>query len=443
MNVRETALELLMLYENGGKYSNLLLSSHITNGLDRSDMNFLTSLVYNVVEHKITYDYYISSYAKRGTGEIDQRVLNILRLGACQIIDFDSIPDFAAVNETVSLAKNKGERAFCNSVMRRICENKNALPMPPREKNEARYLSVKYSFPQSTVKFFIGLFGAEETEKLFSSYNKIPPTDITVNTTKISKEEYLKKLTELGFDAKISPIAKNSIRISKSVPPRALYGFDEGLFFVQDSSCLAAIEALDVFGGAKIIDVCAAPGGKSFAAQILASNTALIDSFDVHESKLSLITGGKERLGLDNIRVGVRDASQCHSESVGRYDRLICDVPCSGLGVIAKKADMRYKDIGAVSELPPLQFKILSASAQYLKVGGVGIYSTCTVNPAENIQVFSEFLKTHPCYESVDFSVGDLKSSDGQITLYPHIHGTDGFFIAKFRRKSGEPCQNK
>lgn len=436
MNIRQIALRILDEYELSGKYINLALSTHAADNLSREEKAALTVLLYTVVERKLTYDYYICAIAGRSDSEIDIHTKNILRLGLCQLIDMTSVPDFAAVNETVKLARQKGERAFVNGVLRSAQRQKDSLPMPPEEKNYKRYLSVKYSFPLETVKHFDSLFGREDTEALLKFYNETKYTDITVNTTKISAKDYKDALSERGIETEICPGIKNSLRIEGSLNPERLYGFSEGLFFVQDRASHVSALVLDPQCGETIIDVCSAPGGKSFCAAILMGNKGKIYSFDLHESKLSLIESGKERLGLDIINVDSLDATTPRVELFGKADRVICDAPCSGLGVLGKKPDLRYKDMATTRELPALQLEILTASSKYLKAGGTLVYSTCTLNPAENEDVVSVFLGEHPDFALAPFSLGGLSAEDGMLTLLPHKHGTDGFFVAKLYKRT-------
>ena len=435
MNIRQIALRILDEYELSGKYINLALSTHSADNLAREEKAALTVLLYTVVERKLTYDYYICAISKRSDSDIDIHTKNILRLGLCQLLDMTSVPDFAAVNETVKLGRSKGERAFVNGILRAAQRARNSLPIPPAEKNYKRHLSVKYSFPLDTVKHFDGLFGREDTEALLRFYNETKYTDITVNTTKISVSEYREKLLGQGISTEICPDAPSSLRIDSSVNPERLYGFAEGLFFVQDRASHICALALAPLAGEVVVDVCAAPGGKSFAAAILMENRGEIHSFDLHESKLSLIESGTDRLGLPIISVDARDATEPSSELFGKADSVICDAPCSGLGVLGKKPDLRYKDMAALTELPALQLEILTASAKYLKPGGTLVYSTCTLNPAENEDIVAKFLEENENFELVPFKVGSLSAENGMLTLLPHKHVTDGFFMAKLQRK--------
>lgn len=436
MTPRELTVTLLDEYELDGKYVNLSLSSHRLDSLSREDRALVTALLYTTVEHKLTYDYYISSLAKRPCEEIDIHTLNILRLGCAQIIDMDRIADHVAVNETVKTGRNKGERGFINGILRsliRLCDT-DGLPMPQRKKNPARYLSVKYSYPVGIVRHFISIFGEDETEKLLHTYNTEKYTDLTVNLLKTDREAYLEMLRTAGITATPSALSRISVRLDGTYNPTLLPGFSDGLFFVQDASCAVSAEVLAPERDDKILDLCACPGGKTFAAAILSGDGGSITSLDLHESKLSLITDGSDRLGFTSVEVMQNDATLPRVEFFDRFDRIICDVPCSGLGVLGKKADLRYNAEQSMEHLPELQYSILTAAAKYLKVGGTLVYSTCTLNTRENEDNVSRFLAENPNFAAVDFTVGELESRGGMLTLLPHIHHTDGFFIAKLTR---------
>ena len=436
MTVRDIALRLLDEYEASGKYVNLSLSSHLADGLSAKDRAQLTVLLYTAVENKLKYDYYIAAFAKRGIDKIDLHTRNILRLGMCQLLDISALPDFAAVSETVKLARHSGERGFVNGILRSAAraKEKNELPIPERAKDEARYLSVVYSFPKSTVKRFVSLFGSEGTEKLLGAFNSKRSLDITVNTLKISRDEYVSLLAERGISARPSVLSRLSVRVDTPLPPRELPGFEEGCFFVQDEACAISAEVLGTVSGDSIADVCSAPGGKSFAAAILSGNTGAVAAFDIRESTLSLIKNGAERLGLSSVTVAERDAIEPDESRFECFDRVICDVPCSGLGVLGKKPDLRYKE-DVSPELPELQYEILERSLKYLRRGGTLVYSTCTLDPRENEEVVARLLEEHSNVTHVDFSVGGYESANGMMTLLPHVHGTDGFFIAKLMKK--------
>ena len=434
MNVRKTALDLLNKYELGDQYVNLTLYSHSLDGISGDERRILTSLLYTTVEHKLTYDYYISALAKRDGSKIDPYTRNIIRLGIAQIIDINSVPDYAAVNETVKLSRNPGERSFVNGILRAIVKTKNSLPLPQREKNVSRYLSVKYSFPLATVKLFVKLFGEEDAEKLLVYYNNEKYTDVFVNTTKATAKEVIASLNEAGLTATVSEKNPNSLRIKTPFSVERIDAFKEGKLFVQDVASTLAVSALAPQRGERVIDVCSCPGGKSFAAAIMMENEGEIFSFDLHESKLSLIESGRDRMGLSVIRVTDRDATDPDQKLFATADKVICDVPCSGTGVFSKKPDLRYKDISETEELVALQREILEKSVSYLKVGGELLYSTCTLNPDENSSVVDGFLSDNPNYCKVEFTTGGLNSVDGKLTLIPYLNNCDGFFMAKIKR---------
>lgn len=433
MNVREAALSLLCEYEASGKYVNLSIGSHIADSFSKEERGQLTSLLYTAVEHKLTYDYCIAVYTEKSADKLSLRTRNILRLGLCQIFHMDKIPSYAAVNETVKLTSNRGERALVNAVLRRA-EREGSLPLPAREKNEARFLSVKYSVPLGTVKRLMR--EARDIESLLSSYNTTPPTDLTVNTLRISVDEYLEKLSISGYSASRAPFSPITVRIEGSVNPTLLPGFSEGEFFVEDEASALCASLLSPKAGERVLDCCSAPGGKSFAMAILSGDGAKIVSRDIHESKLSLIRDGAERLGLKSISVSARDAALLPEEQeMGTFDAVLCDVPCSGLGVIAKKPDLRYKDVSAADELPALQLSILHSASEYVRAGGRLVYSTCTINKKENEEVVLRFLSENGSFTLEPISLGSLYSDEGMMTLYPHIHKTDGFFFASLRKK--------
>ena len=434
MNIRKLALDLLLKCEANEAYVNLALSSHSADSLTREERAQLTALLYTTVERKLTYDYYISAISGRSPGDIDPYTKNILRLGLCQILEMRSVPDFAAVNESVKLARNKGEAGFVNALLRTAVRQKDCLPLPKEEKNYRRYLSVKYSFPLWIVKTFDKLYGRENTEKILSGFNENKYTDLTVNTMRASVSDFRAALASQGVETVDSIAPENSVRIPRSINPELLHGFSEGCFFVQDSACVISALALAPKAGDRVVDVCSCPGGKSFISAILMGNEGEIHSFDIHESKLSLIAEGAQRLGIGAIDIDCVDATEGKEELFGAADKVICDAPCSGLGVLAKKPDLRYKSEDAVGELPELQLSILNTSAKYLRVGGELLYSTCTLRREENEEVVEKFLECNPEFTKTDFTVGNIASENGCLTLLPHVHNTDGFFMAKLVR---------
>lgn len=435
MSVLNQVLKSLLEYEKSDKYSNLVLNSKSLDSLSKEERGLFTLIFYSVIEHKITLDYYIGVISKRQTGEISPRALLILRIGAAELLYINSIPDYAAVNECVSLAKSAGERAFINGVLRTLVREKGNLPLPDKNKSIYRYLSVKYSVSREILKLLSAAVGEEGLEDYLSAISSLNYTDISVNLKKTTREAYLEILLSGGYAAKKSSYSSLGIRIEGSVNPSELPYYSEGYFFVQDEASALLADVAGVSENMRAVDVCSAPGGKSLALASLSRDTAEIYAFDLRESKLSLIESSKKRLGFEKITVGHLDATKPKAELFSSFDVVLCDVPCSGLGILSKKADMRYKDISGLDELPSLQYEILNKSKDYLKNGGTLIYSTCTVNPLENGGVIDRFLLENPEYEKVPFEIGTLKT-DGALTLYPNIHKTDGFFICKLRRKA-------
>jgi 16S rRNA (cytosine967-C5)-methyltransferase len=346
----------------------------------------------------------------------------------------DSVPNFAAVNETVDLARNRGERSFINGVLRAAVRLGDALPMPDEKKNYRRYMSVKYSFPIELVKHFDSLVGRDRCEKILSYYNERHGTDIFINSLKISPKEYKLRLSEERVAFTENEVCEASVRIEGSVSPERFLGFSEGYFLVQDRSSTMSAVVLGLKAGESMIDTCAAPGGKSIVSAIMSGDSARIHALDIHENKLSLIDSSLARLGIASVDCRANDAEQPMEEYIGKIDKVLCDVPCSGLGVLSKKPDLRYKDMSTLDTLPSLQYSILSASAKYLKTGGTLVYSTCTLNPKENEEVVGRFISENSEYSLVDFEVEKHKSCNGMFTLYPDLHNSDGFFIAKIVR---------
>ena len=434
MNVRKIALKLLLEHEGNGTFVNLSLQNHNADSLPADQRAFLTALLYTSVERKITLDYLIGALASRSPDSLDVTTKSILRLGLCQLLYMKRIPEFAAVNETVKLCHSQGERRFVNFVLREALRRIDALPYPPREKNAARYLSVFYSVPLWIVKTLMRELGEEGAEQYLIAINREAPLTIAVNTTKISRDEYARLLDEASIRYEKTERSPLGIRIFDHVRIPELVGFDDGYFFVQDEASQLVALVLSPEQGDRIVDVCACPGGKSFAAAILANDRAEIFSFDLHESKLPLVSDGAARLGLSSIRAEMHDATVARADLVGEVDRVICDVPCSGLGVLSKKPDLRYKTEESVAPLADLGYRILCASASYVKPQGVLVFSTCTVRREENEEVVCRFLSEHDGFALEVFSVGECQYKDGMLRTWVHTDGTDGFFIAKLRR---------
>ena len=436
MSPRELAYKILKNALSGATYSNIAIDNALKkNELSPADAGLLTAIVMGVTERRLTLDYLINKLSSR-PDEVESDTRILLQMGIYQVTYLDRIPEYAAVNETVSLAPRRS-RGFVNAIMREYLRRKQKGTLKelfPDEENEPiGFLSIYYSFPQDVCERFLSIYGLERTKKIFEIFNRSPKLTLRINTLKISREDYARLLDEREIKYTLSERLENAVLL-ENVSFGALPGFEEGYFFVQDEASQTCVEAIDAKAGMLMIDACSCPGSKSFGSAIKMKNEGKILSFDLHESKLSLISKSAERLGIDIITAAVRDGRNLDESLVGQADRVLCDVPCSGLGVLGKKPDLRYKDQDSIDALPALQLDILRASVNYLKAGGEIIYSTCTLNPQENEEVVRAFLAMSDDFAPIDFTVGGISSEGGMLTLLPHVHRTDGFFVAKLRK---------
>ena len=432
MNAREAAYKSLVRIEKEGRYSALELDAVIASeGVDDKDRALYTTLLYGVTERKITLDYIISIFCDRPLKRLDLSTLIILRIGVYQIFYLDRVPERAAVNECVKLASRYSSRSkgFINALLRRVSLGKDSVVFPSEKDGRIKYLSIKYSLPEWICELFVRDY-PEQGEDIFPFVNSDPYITLRVNTLKTTREKVLSKLGESAVACRYSPFG---VRLTGRIPIGELF-LEDGEYFVQDEASQIQCMILDPREGEILIDVCACPGGKSFSAAIAMNNKGIIHSLDLHGSKLPLISSGAERLGITVIKPAEHDSTKIINELAGKADRVICDVPCSGLGVLHKKSDLRHKDPKTLEELPGLQHSVLEASTKYLKPGGVLVYSTCTISKSENEEVVKRFLSDNPGFELSPFTL-DGTLYNGMITLLPHINGTDGFFIAKIVRK--------
>ncbi len=427
-NVRRAALDILMRMEKeeGDGYSNRLIDSAISKyAFEGADRALLSQIVSGVTERRITLDYIIQKFSKAPLSKLDRDALCLLRMGIYQLRYLDRIPSHAAVNETVNLARSRS-RGFINAILRSYLRT-DEIKFP--EKPDDLRLSVAYSAPRELCAKFISIFGVKESEKILASYLETPALTLRVNTLRTTRDELIGALKSEGFDCEPTATSPYGIRIKGSGLPSAI---SEGLAYVQDEASQISSLVLAPQEGDKLLDACACPGGKSFSAAMLMNNTGSITSRDLHASKLPLITSGAERLGISIIKTEERDSSVPSDE---KYTKIICDVPCSGLGVAAKKTEIKYRPLEKNAELPPLQYNILCAVSQSLEVGGTLVYSTCTILPDENEKIVEKFLSEHKDFESVPFTVGEFNAPEGMLTLLPSREH-DGFFISKITRKS-------
>ncbi|MBE6707878.1 MAG: 16S rRNA (cytosine(967)-C(5))-methyltransferase RsmB [Ruminococcaceae bacterium] len=429
-NPRKFAADSLVKWEKLGKYAGLEAAATLEGGeLHGADRGLYSALVYGVVERSVTLDYIIDRLSSTPAKKLEPIVRAALRLGLYQLLYMDKIPDHAAVSESVALVPKRAS-GLVNGVLRAFLRGEKNFELPPRGDDLAGHLSVKYSVPRELCVFFLDAYGEADTEGILDSSFGGDRLCLRVNTLKCSPEAAASRLSELGAESRLSKIVPHVLVTSGN---EFLSGIDEGLWFVQDEASAAAVAVLSPEKGSVVLDMCAAPGGKSFGCAITMENEGSVRSFDIHENKLSLIRDGAKRLGIEIIEADVGDGKSPAEELFGCADYVLCDAPCSGLGVLSKKPDIRYKSVADIAGLPGVQYDILCSAAKCVKQGGVLMYSTCTLNPAENEGVFMRFRDEHPEFEPMPFELCGM-GNDGYATLMPHKTGTDGFFISKFIR---------
>ena len=437
-SARALAFGVLKNAQAQGTYSNIAVDNVLKkNELSEADKGLLTVIVMGVTERRLTLDYIIDKLAS-SPEKIDAETRALLQMGVYQMVFLDKIPEYAAINETVELAPRRS-RGFVNGVLRSLQRAKHSSGidslMPDKETNGSEYLSVRHSMPLDVCEKFIEIYGVDRAEKIFDIFNRAPRLTLRVNTLRISREKYAELLAQRGISYELSARLDNAIMLD-SVSFSTLPGFEDGYFFVQDEASQTCVEVIGAMAGERVIDCCSCPGSKSFGMAINMKNEGEVYSFDLHKSKLSLIEKSAERLGIDVISVAERDARKPDESLLGSADRVLCDVPCSGLGVMAKKPEIRYKKLSEFARLPEIQRDILEKSSAYVKPGGVLVYSTCTVLPEENEKNVLAFLSAHPEFEAVDFVALGRESRGGMMSLSPDEDGTDGFFIAKMKRRA-------
>lgn len=433
---RQKAFEILLRIHTSNAYSNLTIDTYLQkDNMEGRDKAFVSALVYGVCERQLTLDYNLSLYLKQPIKKLKPEVLIALRMGAYQLLFMDKIPSSAAVNESVNLTKSN-RAAFAsglvNAVLRKVMQNGLMLP----KENSENFFSVKYSCPQWLIDMYFKAYGQENTEKILQSSLGEVPVYIRVNNTKITSDELISVLAEENVIAEKAECIENALVLNKQGSVENLEAFKRGLFHVQDVSSQLCSAALDAKKGDRVLDVCSAPGGKAFTICEMMENVGSLTACDLYPSRVRLINDGAERLGLDSIEAKASDAT-VFNESLGVFDKVLCDVPCSGLGIIRRKPEIKYKSLDDIDKLYNLQYLILCVTSKYVKENGILVYSTCSLNPKENIEVCKRFLE-----ENSDFALCDIPCAESfgtvnekMLTVLPHKNNSDGFFIAKFERK--------
>lgn len=438
MGARETALNVLIGIRQEDGWSNALLKTYIhRDRLDKRDAALATRLCYGVVQNRFKLDFYLQQLLTGKVKQLHPVIRDVLHLGLYQLYEMDRVPESAAVNESVELVKKycpkqKFAPGLVNGVLRNAVRQMDTISQPTGWQE-------KYSHPQALIDLLKSYVGKERIQSMLQANNEVPETVVQVNTLKITVEELTRRLEQEGVTVRHHCWMQNCLVLSGTGNLELLSSFKEGLFYVQDAAAKLSVlcAELPTEQDIRVLDCCAAPGGKSFAAAMAMVGHGQITACDVYEHKTALIAAGGQRLGLTNLRTRKQDATEFVPGWEKQMDVVICDVPCSGYGIIRKKPDIRYKNLKEMDKLPALQQQILENQARYVRPGGVLIYSTCTLVYNENEGVVKAFLKDHPDYALEPLPLPDAfpTNTDGMLALVPGMYDTDGFFIAKLRRK--------
>lgn len=440
MNSREIIVKVLdeVLYKKA--YSNIALNKILNKfSINVKDKAFITEIVYGTIKHKYTIDQILEHFIKKGIKSVDPTILNILRISIYQIRYLDKVPDFAVVNEAVNLSKKySSDRTskFVNGVLRNFLRNKEINYC---KGNLQEKLSFKYSFPKWLVRLFIDQYGKDTCEKILIGLNETPSVTVRINNLKSSYDNVYDELIKFGYNVEPGNICPEALNIFKGQSIENNIFFKEGIITVQDESAMLVAPIMELHKNMKVLDLCSAPGGKSTHIAEIMENTGEVLSFDIHESKLGLIKENALRLGITNIKCGTLDATKYNEKLVNIADRVLIDVPCSGLGIIRKKPEIKWtKDYKDLKKLIHIQRDILKNASKYLKKDGIMVYSTCTLNKEENEKNIQWFIRENPEFKVEPIFLGNLDNivydEKGYVTILPNKF-MDGFFIAKLKKQ--------
>ena len=433
MTARQTALAALIACRKQGAWSDGILKEYLArDALDRRDAALASRLCYGVLQNRMLLDHYLKQVLTGRIKDLQPVVLDILRLGAYQMLLLDKIPASAAVNESVNLCKkyaNHRAASLVNGVLRTLDREKNRLK-PPED------LPTKYSHPAHLVALMEASVGQAQLEAVLKADNETPQTAVQINILRARTAEIQAQLQAGGAEVCQHPWMPDCLLVSGAGSVELLAPFQQGECYVQDPAARLAAEAAGILPGMTVLDACAAPGGKSFVAAIGMRNEGSIFSCDLHPHKIDLLTRGAARLGLTCIHPVQQDATAYRADWEGRRDAVLADVPCSGLGIIRKKPDIRYENLLDLQQLPQLQLQILQNVARYVRPGGVLLYSTCTILHRENEEVVRAFLWGNDAFALEPMSLPVGGENAGMLTLLPGQYDTDGFFICKMRRRT-------
>lgn len=445
---RETALDVLVRVEQEGAYSNLLLNASLQKaGLSREDAGLATELVYGTISRLNTLDFILEDFVSKGTRKLQPWVRCLLRMSLYQIVYLDRIPPHAAVNEAVNLAKKRGHQGISGMVngVLRSALRAGELPKLPEALDDAERISLKHSHPLWMVKDWIRQYGQAAAEDICRANNEPPAVSVRVNTTMTTRDKLLEEMRSEGLEAAPSPLSPYGIVVKGGGNLALSSWYRDGVLSIQDESSMLVAEAVAPEPGMTVLDCCSAPGGKTSHMAELMKDRGTVIASDLHEHKVSLVREQAQRLGLESVKAIATDALLLKERYAPMtFDRILLDAPCSGLGVIRRKPDLKWskssEDVASISEL---QRELLESVSGLLKPGGVLVYSTCTIESAENEETVGDFLRRNPQFTSADRDtplggrLRDLLSSDAPgIQILPHHFGSDGFYIAALRRMS-------
>ncbi len=424
-NARETAVQALLRQSTENAYSNLVIDALTAkNRLDVRDAAFASALFYGALERRLTIDHILKQYSSRPLESLSPQVRETLRAGVYQLLWMDGVDDYAAVNESVNLVKALGQvkaAGFVNGVLRSFL--RDGKRVPPAGGGRAEQLSVEYSCPAWLVGRWLEAYGDSACLRLLSQSLGRPPLYLRANTLMVSPDRLAELLIGEGVSCTAEAEPYGCIAVAGKAPVERLESFRSGLFHVQDRASQLCVDALDPQPGERVLDVCAAPGGKSFTAAERMRDEGELVARDLHPKRAALVRQGAQRLGIECIRASAGDAG-VYDPALGSFDRVLCDVPCSGFGVIRRRPEIKYKNWETVRNLPEIQYKILETSSHYLKAGGRLVYSTCTLLPEENEQTVSRFLGENPGF-----------ALESQRTCTGETADTDGFFISVLKKR--------
>ena len=431
MNPRQTAALALLEMDRREGYSNLTLEPRLQRaGFSPQDRAFCSALFYGVLERRITLDWAIAHYSRTPIQKLEPEVLAALRLGALQLMEFPSVPPAAAVSQSVEVVRSLGKEkaaGFVNGVLRAMAQKACAVP-PPKDKLTA--LSVEHSVPAPLIQLWRRAYGHDAALEILQGSRGPAPTFLRVNTTKTTPAALTNRLLAEGRESRAVPGVENALELLTPGGLAELSSFREGLFHVQDLSSQLCAAAVAPEPEMAVLDLCAAPGGKTFTVAELLGDRGRVLARDLHPHRVKLVEEGAARLGLASVTAETGDALCRDPALEGKFDRVLCDVVCSGFGTLRRKPEIRYKPLDSLDGLPEVQYNILENASHYLKRGGRLVYSTCTLSPAENEEVVARFLGSHP-----EFSA--------PVPAKTYIHGREGLdcdgFFAAVLGKEGEP----